>query len=66
MSFTYPSLSTICRILFDNNITRKKIYNKIVCKDINKIIDNKKLFNKNILENYFDYIPINIDIGLFC
>ena len=62
---TGPSLSTICRIIKDNNNTRKKIYNKIVCKDINQIIDERKLFNKNILENYFDYISIDDIIIIF-
>ena len=53
------SFSSICRVLKENNITRKKIINKIVCKDIEKIIKERHEYKESINESYFDYISID-------
>ena len=59
------SNSTICRILKENKITRKKINNRIVCKDINKIKESRNIFaNNNHDEQFLNYI--SIDESSFC
>lgn len=59
------SNSSICRILKENNITRKKIQNRIVCKDINKIKEDRQNFANNDDNN--DFINyISIDESSFC
>ena len=47
------SKSTICRILKENNITRKKCNIRVVCKDINKIEEIRYEFSKNVNEEIF-------------
>jgi transposase len=58
------SLSTICRILKENRITRKKINTRIVCKDIDKIELDRHNFSLNIDDTFYDYI--SIDESSFC
>ena len=58
------SLSTICRILKENRITRKKINTRIVCKDIDKIELDRHIFSLIIDETFYDYI--SIDESSFC
>jgi hypothetical protein len=56
------SFSSICRVLKENNINaspRKKIINKIVCKDIDKIIKERHEYKEFINESYFDYISVD-------
>ena len=47
------SKSTICRILKENNITRKKCNIRVVCKDINKIEEIRYEFSKNVNKEIF-------------
>jgi hypothetical protein len=47
------SKPSICRILKENNITRKRSNIRIVCKDINKINDIRHNFSKDINEDVF-------------
>ena len=59
------SKSSICRILKENNITRKRCNIRVVCKDLNKINDlrvefSKKINNKDFLDYEF------IDETSFC
>ena len=59
------SLSSICRVLKENNISRKKINTKIVCKDENKIIEDRKNFCEETNKtDFYDYI--SIDESSFC
>jgi transposase len=59
------SNASICRILKENNITRKKIQNRIVCKNIDKIKEDRTLFaNYKDNDNLIDYI--SIDETSFC
>jgi len=59
------SKSSICRILKNNNITHKKINNKIFLRDVNIINDERTLLaNDNIDINYSNYIFI--DETSFC
>ena len=45
------SVSTICRILKEIGITLKKVNNTVVCKNIDKILDNRKEYCKNFIES---------------
>jgi transposase len=47
------SKPTICRILKENNITRKRCNIRVVCKDINKINDIRHIFSKETNEDIF-------------
>jgi hypothetical protein len=47
------SKPSICRILKNNNISRKRCNIRVVCKDINKIEELRKDFSKNIDNNIF-------------
>jgi hypothetical protein len=47
------SKPSICRILKNNNISRKRSNIRVVCKDINKIEELRKDFSKNIDNNIF-------------
>ena len=61
------SVSTICRILKEIGITLKKVNNTVVCKNIDKILDNRKEYCKNFIElneNFNDYV--SIDESSFC
>ena len=58
------SLSTICRILKDNKISRKKLNIRVVCKDINKIEEDRINCSLLIDDNFYDYI--SIDESSFC
>jgi len=59
------SKSSICRILKENNITRKRCNNRVVCKDINKINEIRIQFSKDI--NNEDFINSEfIDESSFC
>ena len=59
------SKSTICRILKENNISRKRCNIRVVCKDINKIEELKKEFSKSVKEE--DFIESEfIDETSFC
>jgi len=50
------SKSSICRILKENNITRKRCNIRVVCKDINKINDLRIDFSKNVdNQKFLDY-----------
>jgi hypothetical protein len=60
------SFSSICRVLKENNITRKKIINKIVCKDIDKIIKERHDYKTSINESYYDYISVDESINYKC
>ena len=56
------SKPTICKFLKELNITLKKINNYIVCKDINKIIDERTTFGKlynNQLDTFNNFISID-------
>jgi transposase len=61
------SASTLCRILKENNITRKRFKTRIVCKNIDEIIEARIQFckdvsnNKIIIDN-----AISIDEVSFC
>jgi transposase len=59
------SKSTVCRILKENNISRKRIQNRIVCKDIDKIKDDRITFADNSDNNNFNEY-ISIDESSFC
>ena len=59
------SKSSVCRILKENNISRKRIQNKIVCKDINKIKEDRNKFSNNNDNNNFNQY-ISIDESSFC
>jgi len=56
------SLSTICRVLKENDISRKKIYTKVVCKDIPKINIDKQNFKLITDNTFYDYISIDESI----
>jgi transposase len=59
------SKSTICRILKENNISRKRCNIRVVCKDINKIEELRKEFSKSVKEE--DFIESEfIDETSFC
>ena len=59
------SKSSVCRILKENNISHKRIQNRIVCKDINKIKEDRNNFsNNNDNNNFNEYI--SIDESSFC
>lgn len=59
------SYTSICRILKENNITRKKIQNRIVCKNIDKINEDRTNFaNNSDNDNFSEYI--SIDESSFC
>jgi hypothetical protein len=58
------SKSSICNILKKLNISHKKINNNIVCKDIDKIINERKIFATNFNMNINDIIYI--DESSFC
>jgi len=47
------SKPTICRILKENNITRKRCNIRVICKDINKINDIRHIFSKETNEDIF-------------
>jgi hypothetical protein len=47
------SKPSICRILKENNITRKRCNIRVVCKDINKINDIRYDFSKETDEDIF-------------
>ena len=47
------SKPSICRILKENNITRKRCNIRVVCKDINKINDIRHVFSKKTDEDIF-------------
>lgn len=47
------SKSTICRILKENNITRKRCNIRVVCKDISKIEEIRNEFSKNVIKEEF-------------
>ena len=49
------SVSTICRILKELEITLKKVNNSVVCKNINKILENRKDYCKNFIESREDF-----------
>jgi len=53
---------TVCRILKENNISIKKIYNKIVCKDINKILMDRENFSNEITDSFYNYISLDESI----
>ena len=53
------SLSTICRILKDNKISRKKLNIRIVCKDIDKIAKDRIKCSSLIDDTFYDYISID-------
>lgn len=59
------SLSSICRVLQDNNITHKKINNQIIFKTEEKINEERILFSKNINIDDIDN-SIYIDESSFC
>ena len=59
------SKSSICRLLKENNISRKRIRNRIVCKDINKIMIERNNFANNLNSNDFNNY-ISIDESSFC
>lgn len=61
------SLSSVCRSLKNLNITTKKINTTVVCKDIHKIEEDRKIFAQSIEntnENFYNYI--SIDESSFC
>ena len=59
------SKSSICRILKENNITRKRCNNRVVCKIINKINEIRIEFSENV--NNKDFINSEfIDETSFC
>ena len=63
------SFSSICRVLKENNINvspRKKIINKIVCKDIDKILKERHEYKESINESYFDYISVDESTNKKC
>ena len=59
------SKSTVCRLLKENNISRKRIQSRIVCKDINKIKEDRTNFANNSDNNNFNEY-ISIDESSFC
>jgi hypothetical protein len=59
------SKPSICRILKENNITRKRCNIRVVCKDINKINDIRHNFSKKTDEDIFLNSEF-IDETLFC
>ena len=58
------SLSAICRILKNNNISRKRFNVRIVCKDIDKIKEERHIFSSTTNNNFYNYI--SIDESSFC
>ena len=58
------SLSTICRILKNNNISKKRFNTRIVCKDIDKIKEDRQNFSLVTDNSFYNYI--SIDESSFC
>lgn len=58
------SNASVCRILKENNISRKRIQNRIVCKDVTKIKEDRIKFANNNNGNFSEYI--SIDESSFC
>ena len=58
------SNATVCRILKENNISRKRIQNRIVCKDVTKIKEDRINFSNNDNSKFSEYI--SIDESSFC
>ena len=52
------SFTSICRVLKENKITRKKIIVKIVCKDIDKITNERKNYKPTINKSFYDFISV--------
>jgi hypothetical protein len=52
------------RILKENNISRKRIQNRIVCKDVTKIKEDRINFSNNDNSKFSEYI--SIDESSFC
>jgi transposase len=59
------SKSSICRLLKMNNISRKIIQNRIVCKNINKINQDRTEYSNNLNNSDFTNY-ISIDESSFC
>ena len=59
------SKPSICRVLKNNNVSRKKCNIRVVCKDINKIEEERKIFSKNLEFNNFLESEF-IDESSFC
>ena len=61
------SKPSICKILKLNGISRKRIINRIVCKDINKIKQDRINFKEHIINNNINYNTIYaLDECSFC
>ena len=61
------SSSTLCRILKENNITRKRFKTRIVCKNIDKIIEDRIKFCEDVSNNNINIEnAISIDEVSFC
>ncbi len=58
------SISTISIFLKENKISRKRIKHKIVCKNLDKIHEERKTFAINQTENYNNYLCL--DETSFC